>query len=177
MSTVPGTRPLKAESGSEDKPGLHHFSPPVGSYLSPVSSSFIKNTFLTCTYSTNLKLKLFLKPLVLKIPLNSKRTYHQSQYTIKVTGYLTWIIHKLSSYPELFMYDFKIKGHVSDFEKSEHVPDFKLFVLNPVKKTVLFQFMWVRCKVKNISYIRSDIGCFQPSHIDPYYLLWYTNPW
>ncbi len=25
------------------------------------------------------------------------------------------------------MYDFKIKGHVTDFKKSEHVPDFKVF--------------------------------------------------
>ncbi len=27
------------------------------------------------------------------------------------------------------MYDFKIKGHVTDFEKSVHVPDFKVFCI------------------------------------------------
>ncbi len=46
------------------------------------------------------------------------------------------------------MYDFKIKGHVirsgkirgkirghvTDFKKLDHVPDFRLFVLNPAKK-------------------------------------------
>ncbi len=42
---------------------------------------------------------------------------------------LPWLIHKLSSYPELFMNDFKIKGHVSDLNKSEHVPDFIVFCI------------------------------------------------
>ncbi len=35
------------------------------------------------------------------------------------------------------MCNFKIKGHVTDFKKSEHVPDFKVFVLNPVNKNYI----------------------------------------
>jgi hypothetical protein len=30
-------------------------------------------------------------------------------------------------YPELLMYELKIKGHVTDFGKSVHVPDFNAY--------------------------------------------------
>ncbi len=32
------------------------------------------------------------------------------------------------------MYDFKNKGYATDFKKSEHVPEFKVFILIPAKK-------------------------------------------
>jgi hypothetical protein len=49
-------------------------------------------------------------------------------------------------YPELFMHDLKIKGHVTDFKKSVHVPDFNMLCGKSHKRKLCLRIIQVNRK-------------------------------